>query len=72
VEARRNILTFLALTVGLCVPSYYRILSAKSIESIPDLVVAGIMWARGSRSLHRFVYQRNIRGFDGGWDHHAI
>ena len=66
VEARRNILTFLALTVGLCVPAYYRILSAKSIESIPDLVVVGIMWAPGVAALFtRFVYQRNIRGF--GW-----
>jgi CAAX protease family protein len=66
VEARRNILTFLSLTVALCLPFYYRILSPKSIETIPDLVVAGIMWAPGVAALFtRFVHQRNIRGF--GW-----
>jgi hypothetical protein len=73
VEARRNILTFLSLTVALCLPFYYRILSPKSIETIPDLVVAGIMWAPGVAALSLdSCIKGTSAGSDGDWDHHDI
>jgi len=66
VSARWNILTFLALTLVLCLPPYYFILSAASTRAIPDLAVAGVMWAPGAAALiTRLLSQRNLRGF--GW-----
>jgi len=44
-HARSQVVTFLALTAVLCLPSYYFIISAESIDAIPDLAVVGIMWA---------------------------
>jgi CAAX protease family protein len=65
-DTRRQIKTFLALTVALCLPSYYSIISAQSIKEIPDLAVIGIMWAPGVAALAtRLICQRNVRGF--GW-----
>jgi len=60
------ILTFLAFTLLFCLPPYFFILSAASTRAIPDLAVAGVMWAPGLAALiTRLSYQRSLRGF--GW-----
>src|SRR5439155_21525832 len=63
---RSQVVMFLVLTAVLCLPPYYFIISAESIDAIPDLVVVGIMWAPGVAALFtRLVCQKNVRGF--GW-----
>jgi uncharacterized protein len=64
--ALKQIITFLTLSVAFCFPPYYFIISATSINAIPDIVVVGIMWAPGVAALStRLAYQENLRGF--GW-----
>lgn len=65
-SAWTQVATFLTLRVALCLPSYYFIISAESIDAISDVTVAAIMWAPGVAAIiTRLFYQKNVRGF--GW-----
>ena len=65
-DARRKVIAFLTLAIALCIPPYYAILSAQSAELIPEVAIAGVMWAPGLAALiTRLATQRNLQGF--GW-----
>jgi membrane protease YdiL (CAAX protease family) len=67
-SAFRKVIVYLALTCALCIPFYYLIISAGSIEAGGGIYVVGLMWCPGVASLlTRLIFQRNLRGMGWGW-----
>jgi membrane protease YdiL (CAAX protease family) len=66
---RREIVTFLILTLILSVP-FYVLISISGIDKgdFTQLYALGLMWGPGVAALvTRFIYHKNIRGFGWGW-----
>jgi membrane protease YdiL (CAAX protease family) len=67
-SAFQKVIVYLALTFALCIPFYYLIISAGSIEAGGGIYVMGLMWCPGVASLlTRLIFQRNLRGMGWGW-----
>jgi uncharacterized protein len=66
--AMRKVWTYLTLTVLLCAPFYYLIISQGTLTAGGGLYVLGAMWSPGvSALLTRLLLQRNLRGIGWGW-----
>lgn len=66
--AAKMVWTFLALTLVLCGPLYYLLISRGGFEGDGVVFIAGLMWAPGVAALlTRLLYQRNLRGMGWGW-----
>jgi CAAX protease family protein len=67
-SARKRVIAYLILTVALCAPFYYLIISAGTLRVAGGLYVLGIMWCPGIAGLlTRLWFQRNLRGVGWGW-----
>jgi membrane protease YdiL (CAAX protease family) len=67
-SAFQKVIVYLTLTFALCIPFYYLIISAGSIEAGGGIYVMGLMWCPGVASLlTRLIFQRNLRGLGWGW-----
>jgi len=67
-SALKKVIVYLALTFTLCIPFYYYIISAGTIEAGGGIYVIGLMWCPGVAALlTRLVFQRNLRGIGWGW-----
>jgi membrane protease YdiL (CAAX protease family) len=67
-ETRRNVVTFLILTLALSSIFYYLIISAGTLGAGSGLFVLGLMWCPGIAAIiTRLAYQKNLRGMGWGW-----
>jgi len=67
-QARKKIITFLALTFGLSSIQYFLILRAGSMQVQSGLYVFLLMWSPGVAALiTQLIFQRNIRGLGWTW-----
>jgi membrane protease YdiL (CAAX protease family) len=66
--AFKKVIVYLTLTFALCIPFYYTIISAGSIEAGGGVYIVGLMWCPGLAALlTRLIFQRNLRGMGWGW-----